>query len=567
MAVVDRPEQVDAPPGPASPQAASPDPLLGDVDPLHFDGHEVDAFDPTPVPSRPRALSRRDPVAKDVLALAGVLAILAFLWGRQRGIVYWHDEGISIGISSHPLAEIPRLLRQDGSPPLYYGILHVWMRVFGSSEPATHLLSLLFSLASVVAAWWAGRSLFGRRVGWFLVALAAVNPFLAFYANETRMYSLVVFLATLFTASFVHAFVYRRRRYLVLFAVSLALLLYTHNWAFFLAFGAAVALVPCVAFADDRRRMLADAALCLAGAGVVYLPWLPTLLYQLAHTGAPWAPKPTLMEVREQLAELLGGFGTVVAVGLGGGVALVALVRQVRTRTAVALLALIVLPTVALGTAWAISRGSSVWAPRYLGIALPAVILLAAVALSAGGRLAVAAMGVALFLSAPIDVKTPPDRKSNVKTTVDRVSPHLGRGDLVISGDDGAVPVLAHYLPPGLRYATTEGPVADERVSDQRDYVQRLRNSRFRSAVPALLDQLPVGGHVLLVIPNHGEPEPKWVEFLHLLLQRSDEVKALLMSDERLRLELSLTDARETDVVNTRVDAFVFTKLAAGAGS
>jgi hypothetical protein len=114
MAVVDRPEQVDAPPGPAFPQAAPPDPLLGDVDPLHVDGHEVDAFDPTPVPSRPRVLSPRDPVAKDVLALAGVLAILAFLWGRQRGIVYWHDEGISIGISSHPLAEIPRLLRQDG---------------------------------------------------------------------------------------------------------------------------------------------------------------------------------------------------------------------------------------------------------------------------------------------------------------------------------------------------------------------------------------------------------------------------------------------------------------------
>ncbi|HWC12006.1 MAG TPA: glycosyltransferase family 39 protein, partial [Acidimicrobiales bacterium] len=394
MAVVDRPEHVDVPPAPV-PASTPPGALVGDVGPLSLGGEDGPAFDPTPVPSRPRAFSPRDPVMVDLLALVGVLVVLAFLWGRQRGVIYWHDEGISIGIASHSLGEIPRLLRQDGSPPLYYAILHVWMRVFGSSEPATHLLSLLFSLASVAAAWWAGRSLFGRRAGWFLVALAAVSPFLAFYANETRMYSMVVFLTTLLTASFVHAFVYRRRRYVLLFSASLVLLMYTHNWALFLAFGAALALVPCAVFAadHDRRRLVTDAVLGFAGAGVAYLPWVPTLLYQRAHTGAPWAAKPTLREVREQLADLIGGPVVVVAVGLAGGVALVALIRRWRTRTSVALIVLAVLPGVALAVAWAISRGASVWAPRYLGIALPAVLLLAAVGLAAGGRVAVAAMG------------------------------------------------------------------------------------------------------------------------------------------------------------------------------
>ena len=560
MAVVDRPEQVEAPPRPRLPASGEPEPIAVDVDPLQLDeGH---AFDPTPVASRPRALSPRDPVARDVLALAGVLVVLAFLWGRQRGVVYWHDEGISIGIASHPLAELPRLLRQDGSPPLYYAILHFWMRAFGSAEAATHLLSLLFSLGTVGAAWWAGRSLFGRRVGWFFVALAAINPFLAFYANETRMYSMVVFLTTLLTASFVHAFVYRRRRYLVLFSVSLALLLYTHNWALFLAFGAVAAVGVCAVFADDRRRLLTDAALCFAAAGAAYVPWLPSLLYQRAHTGAPWAPRPTLLEARDQLAGLVGGFAVVAAVGLAGGAALVALVRQVRTRTAVSLMVLAVLPLVGLGTAWAISRGSSVWAFRYLGIALPAVLLVAAVALAAGGRMAVAAIAVAAVLSAPVAVKTPPERKSNIRTTTERVAPYLRGGDLVIVGDDGAVPLLSHYLPPGLRFATTEGLVANERVSDQREYVERLRNSRLHSAIPALVDELPVGGRILLVVPNYEQTRHDWVVFLRLLLQRSGEVKAMLLQDQRLRLELASNDAREADVVGTRVDAFVLTKQA-----
>jgi mannosyltransferase len=562
VTVVDRPEHTEAP----TPASSPTDLLVDGLDPLGLDGTEARAFDPTPVTSRPRSLSWRDPVTADTLALGAVLLVVGFLWSRQRGIVYWHDEGISIGIASHDLTEIPRLLRQDGSPPLYYVLLHGWMRVFGAAEPATHLLSLLFSVGSVVAAWWAGRSLFGRRVGWFLLTLVAVSPFLAYYANETRMYSLVVLLATLFTASFVHAFVYRRRRHLVLFTISLVLLLYTHNWSSFLAFAAAVALVPCAVFAADRRRLVLDAALSFGLAGLAFLPWVPTLRYQRAHTGAPWAPIPTLLEVREQLAELLGGPGVVVAVGLGGGVALFALVREVRSRASVAIVALTVLPVVALGTAWAISRGSSVWAPRYLGIALPAILLLAAVGLAAGGRVALAAMGVVVFLAAPIAVKTPPDRKSNIATTTERVGPYLRSGDLVISGDDGAVPLLAHYLPPGLRFATTEGLVADERVSDQRDYVERLRNSRYRTAIPALVDELPVGGHVLLVIPNHGDPEPKWVDFLRVLLQRSDEVKDLLMADRRLRVEESITDAREADVLNTRVDAFVFTKQSPAAG-
>ena len=562
MAVVNRPEQVEAPPRPRIPDRERAEPLPPDVDPLELD--EADPFDPTPVSSRPRSMSPRDPVVRDLLALGGVLVVLAFLWGRQRGIVYWHDEGISIGIASHPVDEIPRLLRQDGSPPLYYALLHFWMRVFGSAEAATHVLSLLFTLGTVVAGWWAGRSLFGRRVGWFLVALAAINPFLAFYANETRMYSMVVFLTTLFTAGFVHAFVYRRRRYLVLFSVSLALLLYTHNWALFLTVAALVAVGLCAFFAHDRGRLLTDAAICFAAAGAAYVPWLPSLLYQRAHTGAPWAPKPTLLEARDQLAGLVGGFAVVAAVGLGGGAALIALVRQVRTRTALSLMVLAVLPVVGLGTAWAISRGSSVWAFRYLGIALPAVLLLAAVALAAGGRVAVAAITVAAFLAAPIAVKTPPERKSNIATTTARVAPYLRGGDLVISADDGAVPLLSHYLPPGLRYATTEGLVANERVSDQREYVERLRNSRLHTAIPALVDDLPVGGRILLVVPNYSQTRHDWVVFLRLLLERAGELKAMLLADQRLHLELASTDANEAEVVGTRVDAFVLTKQPAG---
>ena len=37
---------------------------------------------------------------------------------------FWIDEGLSVGIASHPLVDIPGVLRQDGSPPLYYLLLN-----------------------------------------------------------------------------------------------------------------------------------------------------------------------------------------------------------------------------------------------------------------------------------------------------------------------------------------------------------------------------------------------------------------------------------------------------------
>jgi len=51
------------------------------------------------------------------------------------------------------------------NPPLYYMALHVWMSVFGSTETATHSLSLVFGVLTIPAGGWAGWTLFGRRAG------------------------------------------------------------------------------------------------------------------------------------------------------------------------------------------------------------------------------------------------------------------------------------------------------------------------------------------------------------------------------------------------------------------
>src|SRR4051812_30988084 len=62
-----------------------------------------------------RALATR---AVAIGLFGALVAISLALKLRGLGRDYWIDEGLSVGIGSHPLSAIPGLMRQDGSPPL-----------------------------------------------------------------------------------------------------------------------------------------------------------------------------------------------------------------------------------------------------------------------------------------------------------------------------------------------------------------------------------------------------------------------------------------------------------------
>ena len=126
-----------------------------------------------------------------------LLALSAFVRTRYLSGQYWMDEALSVGISSHSLSSIPGVLRHDGSPPLYYLMLHVWMSVFGSSESSTHGMSVLFGMLTIPVGAWATWSLFGRWAAVIAGVLFAFNPFITAYSQETRMYTLMALLGLL----------------------------------------------------------------------------------------------------------------------------------------------------------------------------------------------------------------------------------------------------------------------------------------------------------------------------------------------------------------------------------
>jgi mannosyltransferase len=486
----------------------------------------------------PRVPSLPSSFVLPAVVVLGLLAASFVLRTNSLGESLWMDEGLSIGIASQPLLDIPGILRQDGSPPLYYMLLSVWMDLVGNGPRETQALSVAIALVSVPGGVWAGWSLFGRRAGLICGALCAVNPFLTAYAQETRMYALMLVLSLLATAAFLHVFAFGRRRYLPLFFVLLALMLYTHNWGLFLAAGLACALVPCWYVSENRHSFWRDALIGFGGAGLLYLPWLPTLLHQVQHTGAPWLNPPNFGAPIQITKSLLGGGTPTVSLVLAGGSGIAAVIsRRVedKERTAVLAGAVTVLATLAI--AWTVSQVSPAWTTRYLGVLLGPMLLIAALGLARAGALGVVALVIILGIWA-IPRSYGLENKSNAADLRNAVVPELSEGDLVISMQPEQGPLLAYHLEdlggaPKLKFASPLGAVENDRIMDWTDGFEKLEDATPATNLDPLLDNLPTGGRVLIVHPVTTRADDWDAPWTQLVRRRAAQWGAALAADER----------------------------------
>ncbi len=444
-----------------------------------------------------------------VLRTVGVLAIMALSVSLRTHAItakFWIDEGLSVGIAHHPLFDIPGVLRKDGSPPLYYMLLHVWMSVVGGDgESRTHALSVLFATLTIPAGWLAGRRLFGERAAWATAALCATLPFLTYYAQETRMYALVAFLGLAASAAFAMAYAVRDRRWLVPFSVLTVLTVYAHNWGLFLGLGMGVAFLVLWRTAPEVERapLFRDGLIGFGLLVVLYLPWLPTLLFQAQHTGAPWSAKPPLDGLISGLQNLVGGVETALLLTVVAAAGLMTLRggSEGRERSRI-VVALGVMLGVAVALAWLASQASPAWATRYFSVFVGPALLLAGAGIVRFGKVGLVALAIVLVLWFD-----PHERSIRGKSDAYRVARTLqddgliAPRDLVVAIHPEYGPAMRYYLGDGYQWADALGPVSDNQVFDWRDALDRLKAAGPKRTLDKLAPEVKVGQHLILIQP------------------------------------------------------------------
>jgi mannosyltransferase len=251
-----------------------------------------------------------------VVVAAGLL--LRF-WTRSG---LWLDEALTVDIARLPLHEIPNALKHDGAPPLYYYLLHFWIVLFGQSNDAVRSFSGIMAVLTLPVGWLCGKRFGGRAVGWTMLVLLASAPFAVYYATESRMYALVILLTGLGFLALQRAVTAPRPGNLIAVALVAAALLYTQYWSLYLVGIVGIWLIASIV-RTRRRGHPEDApwpALIAVAAGcLLFVPWVPTFLYQAKHTGTPWAAPPNFSAVINALTGFTDNQGSTLQTGTNQG--------------------------------------------------------------------------------------------------------------------------------------------------------------------------------------------------------------------------------------------------------
>ncbi|HUZ28142.1 MAG TPA: glycosyltransferase family 39 protein [Solirubrobacteraceae bacterium] len=397
------------------------------------------------------------PVPWEVWCLLGLIAVataIRILVINNQSI--WTDEALTAYEARLPFGSMVHVvLNIETTPPLYFGLIWVWAKIFGASVIALRSVSVIAGILLVPLAYQCGRELVSRRVGLLAAAFVTVNPFLIWYSQEARSYML---LTALCGASFLWFLRARRdpsRRHVVVWVVFSALALMTHFFAGFLVAGEALWLLWL-----NRGRLMLVAAAVLA---VVQVAMIPFAASDAAH-GTDWVAQ---IPLHNRVGNAIAEWGvsimfrrTPITTMFGVGALLVALIALFvlvggdrRTKTAARLLAFMVAFVWLVPIALKVVHEDFFLSRNVMPAIVPAAVLLAAACLAPrtrvfGGVLAAVLLG--LFCWSAIRVQTHPYlERPNWRSVADAIGPAAAPRVILAANGTTADP-LKIYLPHAL---------------------------------------------------------------------------------------------------------------------
>jgi hypothetical protein len=293
------------------------------------------------------------------------------------------------------------------------------------------------------------------------------------------------------------------RRPAVVLALVTGLLLLTHYWSFYLlAVAGGFLFVASRRGTDAVRGGARRSLVAMAGGCLLFLPWTPTFLYQLTHTGTPWGRPGELRSFFDTVTHFAGGywnagiplglvyFGLVVLAVFGWAVDGRRVLLDLHPRSPGWWVAALTFGTLAVAIV-AGKLGDSAFAVRYAAILFPLFLLLVGLGTEAfaGRRAHFALVSVCVALGLWANVPNIVGNRTNAARVASALERRASPGDIVVYCPDQLGPSVSRELDaPDLVQMTFPRAGSPERI-DWVDYEKVNKAAKTTDYARMLLDR------------------------------------------------------------------------------
>lgn len=213
-----------------------------------------------------------------LIILVLILAFLLRLYNINQSL--WLDEAINV-VAARDYG-FKKLITEyalgDYHPPIYHLFLKFWISIFGDSEIAVRMPSVIFGVMTVYVSYLIGKKLVNKNFGLLSAIFVSLGPYNIYFSQEARMYCLEGLLGSLAVYFFIKILKKEAVKSWAGFIVAISLAFYTDYFGFFLPF---IFLGYSIIY--RKRKIFKKVIIASFISFIPWLLWLPLFFKQFKN--------------------------------------------------------------------------------------------------------------------------------------------------------------------------------------------------------------------------------------------------------------------------------------------
>jgi Predicted membrane protein len=188
------------------------------------------------------------------------------------------DEPFTLFHSQQTLKELFTIFSWENNPPLFFIIMHFWIKMFGIGVVSARFLPMLFSSLAVIFVYKIGIRFINRQTAIFSSLLYTCSNIIIMEAHDARVYSLLVMLTLASMYYFLMVIKSEKKHtYWIIFTLTNILLVYSHFLSFFVLISETVYVF---ALKEVRRKIWKNYLISSFTLFISFLPYLYLFLHR-----------------------------------------------------------------------------------------------------------------------------------------------------------------------------------------------------------------------------------------------------------------------------------------------